>query len=295
MSTNRYDIYQYIHNSPDSTFINFSNIHLLYISKAQFTKEWHSTFHSHPYSELFYCVSGTGTFRIKDKTIKIQKNDLILVNPNVEHTECSILSDPLEYIVLGIEGLDFRFDKKQEQGVSFINYIEKRSEIEFYLQGILQEASQKAFGWSTLCKSFLESLLILIFRYYQCSMDLAYEKHTNVECATARRYIDEHFSENITLDILANVAHVNKYYLVHAFSKEYGISPINYLIDKRIQESKYLLETTNLSLSKISNLLGFSSPSYFSQIFSKRVKQSPAEYRRQHQKITLSTHLHITD
>lgn len=53
---------------------------------------------------------------------------------------------------------------------------------------------------------------------------------------------------------------MNKYYLVHSFSKEYGVSPINYLIGRRIEESRYLLADTNHSLSQISHMLGFSSP-----------------------------------
>ena len=73
---------------------------------------------------------------------------------------------------------------------------------------------------------------------------------------------------------------MNKYYLVHSFSKEYGVSPINYLIGRRIEESRYLLADTNHSLSQISHMLGFSSPSYFSQSFRKLEGISPMEYRK---------------
>ena len=104
---------------------------------------------------------------------------------------------------------------------------------------------------------------------------------TSKECAAVRRYIDSHFKESLSLDVLAEVAHVNKYYLVHTFSKEYGISPINYLISRRIAESKQLLSDTDHSLSQISHMLGFSSPSYFSQSFRKLEGVSPMEYRRQ--------------
>lgn len=76
------------------------------------------------------------------------------------------------------------------------------------------------------------------------------------------------------------MAHVNKYYLVHSFSKEYEISPINYLIERRVQESCYLLCDTDHSLSQISHMMGFSSPSYFSQSFRKTMGMSPMEYRK---------------
>jgi AraC-like DNA-binding protein len=72
---------------------------------------------------------------------------------------------------------------------------------------------------------------------------------------------------------------MNKYYLSHAFKREYGVSPINYMITRRIEESKYLLAETDLSMSQIAQLLGFSSLSYFSQVFRKTQGISPMEYR----------------
>lgn len=85
-------------------------------------------------------------------------------------------------------------------------------------------------------------------------------------------------------DQLAAVTHINKYYLAHAFQKEYNISPINYLLRRRITESKALLASTDHSLTQISELVGFSSPSYFSQSFRRLEGMSPIEYRRTVQK-----------
>ena len=70
-------------------------------------------------------------------------------------------------------------------------------------------------------------------------------------------------------------------YLAHTFQKEYGISPITYLNCRRIEESKYMLGNTGYSLAQISELMGFSSPSYFSQCFRKAEGLTPNEYRRQ--------------
>ena len=102
----------------------------------------------------------------------------------------------------------------------------------------------------------------------------------NRQCASVRRYMDLHFKEPLTLEQLAEEAHMNKYYLSHAFKREYGVSPINYLISRRINESKYLLTETDLSMSQIAQLLGFSSLSYFSQTFRKTQGISPMEFRQ---------------
>ena len=73
---------------------------------------------------------------------------------------------------------------------------------------------------------------------------------------------------------------MNKYHLSHTFQREYGISPISYLITRRIREGRHMLENTSYSLSQIAHSIGFSSPSYFSQSFRKAEGMSPAEYRK---------------
>ena len=127
----------------------------------------------------------------------------------------------------------------------------------------------------------MEILIVLLGRQTNFSTILApVSKKTSKLCGSTKRYIDTHYQENITLDQLAELNHVSKYHLAHAFTEEYGISPINYLISKRISEAEHLLRTTDFSLSLISNTTGFSSSSYFAQIFRKQKGMSPTEYRK---------------
>lgn len=95
-----------------------------------------------------------------------------------------------------------------------------------------------------------------------------------------KRYIDANYSEDICLDSLAGLAHLNKYYLIHAFTESYGISPINYLNEKRIQNCKELLASTDYSIAEIARLSGFSSQSYFSQSFRKSCGMTAKAYRK---------------
>ena len=141
-------------------------------------------------------------------------------------------------------------------------------------------------GYELICQDLLELLVLRLMRQTGLSFLTKKPEHRrpgrkpSKECATVRHYIDNHFKENINLNLLSELVHVNKYYMVHSFTKEYGISPINYLISRRIEESKYLLGDTDHSLSQISHMLGFSSPSYFSQSFRRLEGMSPMEYRK---------------
>lgn len=101
------------------------------------------------------------------------------------------------------------------------------------------------------------------------------------ECSYAKRFIDSNFRENITLDTLAELTHLNKYYFAHTFTEIYGIAPMNYLAQKRIFTSQELLTSTDLNQAAIAKQCGFSSSSYFSQCFRKICGMTPTAYRKQ--------------
>lgn len=57
------------------------DLRLLYISHSSYDKTWPSVLHSHPFTELFYVLNGTGTFQTETQTFCIAADDLILINP----------------------------------------------------------------------------------------------------------------------------------------------------------------------------------------------------------------------
>lgn len=257
------------------------NAKLIYIAAAKYEGDWHSTLHTHHCTELFYVIRGKGNFIVEDEVFDVKKDDLVIVNPNIEHTEVSLDSSPLEYIVLGIEGLTFSSDITDlNNNYNIYNYQHYKHEVLFYLEALLREVEAEESDYNVVCQNLLEVLIINMVRRTNYALSITASKKMNKECAFIKRYIDSYFSENITLDKLSELSHMNKYYLVHAFKKYIGLSPINYLIEVRIQESKNLLETTNYSISQISNFIGFSSQSYFSQSFKKNTGQTPNEYRK---------------
>ena len=259
---------------------------LLYLSQESYSEEWQNVQHTHKCSELFYILEGKGSFVIENKKYPVEMNDLVVINPNILHTEVGEKEFPLKYIVLGIEGLEWSANEEGEV-VNFciLNFKKMRSQVIFFLQNMLLEITQKSPGYYAMCHHYMDILILMLNRQTNFSAAaIAVNKKATRLCDSIRRYIDAHYWENITLDVLAKVFHSNKYHIVHLFTEEFGISPIQYLIARRIEEGEKLLQTTDFSLAQISRFCGFSSPSYFSQVFKKQKNCSPKEFRKNSKK-----------
>jgi len=255
---------------------------ILYVTHSRYEGDWHSTPHSHACAELFYVISGEGKFFVEGKYLDIQADDLIIVNSYIEHTEVSKENSPLEYIVAGIEGLHFHSDDKRfNSNFSMHNYKAYKNDILFYLKTLLYEMEHQDEYSQHLVNSLLEIMLINMVRRTNTTLNVSPVKKTTKECIFIENYINDHFKEDIDLDKLSDLTFLNKYYLVHAFNQYKGISPMRYLIQRRISEAKFLLETTSYSMNDISAIIGFSNQNYFTFAFKREIGCSPSTYRKQ--------------
>lgn len=147
---------------------------------------------------------------------------------------------------------------------------------------MLYEIRTAQYGSQTICQHLLEILILKIIRSQQLIPVSINSIRMTKECAQIKEYLDSNYSEHITLDTLTSLTHMNKYYMVHSFTKYTGLSPIQYLNQTRLKRAQHLLRTTNYSISDIASSTGFSSQSYFTQIFRKNFNMTPVKYRQEH-------------
>ena len=219
---------------------------LLYITSAKYGNDWTSHMHSHYFTEIFYVKSGAGHMKIENETIPLQANSLVLIGAQVQHTELSNPSDPLDYFVLGVEGLKINTERPVEY--SIVNSSSISSSIRQCFENILQEMHNKKEGYAEICQYNLAILILLICRKDHVSYELVDPQNSSRECYKAKRYIETNYPDKITLDILSDTCNLTKYYLSHKFTELYGKSPIAYLTEVRIEAAKDLLKTTNYSV-----------------------------------------------
>lgn len=243
------------------TNIDKLNARLLSVSLSKDEKDWQSVFHTHHFTELFFVVNGEGNFLFHDEKYHIRTGDLVIIPPYMEHTEQSIKGTPLEYYVIGVDGISFQPANKKTCVQVFCNFSNKSLIADLFAQ-MLYEVRNPSYGSDKICQDP--------------------STYMTKECARIKEYLDINYSEPITLDTLTELTHMNKYYMAHSFAKYTGQSPIQYLNQRRMEAACTLLKDTDHSISSISSTVGFSSQSYFTQAFRKKYGMTPIKYRQQH-------------
>lgn len=97
---------------------------------------------------------------------------------------------------------------------------------------------------------------------------------------TVLQYVDEHYCEDITRNDLTDLVYVSPDYLSRTFKKETGRSLAQYMLEKRVEKAKKLLQS-DMSVKNVALQTGYSNFSYFSKVFRDMEGMSPMEYREQ--------------
>lgn len=116
------------------------------------------------------------------------------------------------------------------------------------------------------------------FRQYQKKQD----DHTEHSMDRIKKYIDEHFQEDIRREDLAELVYLNVDYMSRVFKKDTGVSISTYLIRARVEKAKALLTESRMPVNAIAQYVGYSNFSYFTKMFKENTGCSPLEYRRRY-------------
>ena len=130
------------------------------VASAKYGGDWYSIPHAHTYTELFYIVGGDGQFQINDMIFPVQPNQLVVVNPNILHTEVSYEDHPLEYIVLGIEGLELTTPGDEDSRHGIYSFPERNAVLNC-MRSILQEMQDRKQEYETICLAYMDIITVL--------------------------------------------------------------------------------------------------------------------------------------
>ncbi len=146
------------------------------------------------------------------------------------------------------------------------------------LQLTLKEKYTPSKFSDTIIKNCLCILLSNIFRTTEL---VSIEKRNINALQSVLIYCGEHYTEDITLEKIAENTHMSKYYISHLFSKEIGMSFTEYISTLRIRDAESMLKKGDLSITEVAFSVGFNSLRSFNRHFFAQTGKTPRQVKRQ--------------
>ena len=249
---------------------------------------WFYNFHRHSnHCEVVYVIDGCGTYIHDTETYKLKKGDIVLRNCGVIHCESSDPAHPLDAWALTLTNVEI---EGLEPNFLIPAYTAPIIQAGVY-DSLLKDAFERMYAIRTnmfpnskyICQHLTCEILAYIYNLVPTTVFMEGEKPLSL-IAEIKQYIDNHYKERITLQGLADVFHVSPSYISHKMVEVTGMSPINYLIKRRIGEAQLLMVSTDQSFSQIARCVGYENIDHFNKLFLKCTGNHPREFREYYSK-----------
>ncbi len=247
--------------------------------------------HHHDFYEVYFFLSGNVQYNIESRSYLLTPGDVLLISPmelhqpmfGSEHREYErivlwIDKQYLESFTLSGQNLTACFDTTlpghtnllRPEGVS-------RQYLTFLLENLMVEVESEDPYSDMAALSLLAQVLVALNRLVRQSAGEENKSGQDTTVYSVLGYINEHYSENLTLDDLANRFFISKYHLSREFQRLVGTSVHRYIIQKRLVMAKQMLSEGKPS-SEVYQQCGFGDYSNFYRAFKAEYQISPKDY-----------------
>lgn len=263
-----------------------------------FSKEgWQGNdFHFHEQMEILLVMSESGNIYVRNRIYPLTRGSLFVLNTDDLHRSIpnpdslyqfySIRFYSEEVEPYSADGFDIlgcfrdheRFNHCAQLHSSQLDHLLKLiNKMEYYLS-----IDCSAYGKEVLIKTLLaETLVYINFLYHVPPKPLPPDNEKISKLQPVMDYIQEHISEELSLEILAKQMYVSKYYLSHRFKEVMGFPLRIYIIQRRLSHAKRLLRQ-GYSVTAAGSKSGFNSSAHFIRTFAKFMGISPKQYAKQY-------------
>jgi len=266
--------------------------------------------HSHTFYEINIITSGIGYHYIEKQCLEVKIGDVFVIPPSVTHGYYT--NEPtfeIFHILIHPAFFDrYKYELQQLPGFTTLFETEPYFR-EFSDERLFLSLSTEQFHKATLDFNELASYnnlsnkdveikkIAKVLYLITCFSELIYTYHHNenlfqslntdaVFIIRTLDYIKQNYANKICVDDLASIANMSRSTFIRQFKKFCKSSPIQYIMQVRIEKSIEYLENTNKTITEISQECGFFDNSHFSKIFKEFIGQSAKDYKALHGKTT---------
>lgn len=226
---------------------------------------------------LLVTIEGSGQLRYKGRDYTLEPNTAFFIDCTEQHRYASNQSWSFyflhvygysmhcyfsEFFSHGDGGVKVNLtDTSLEDGIKMLIHLDK------------SKYSQNDFITSKMITDIMTNLLMV-------KKHLVLEKEVPQVFNDIRRYLDIHYNEKITLEGITKKFYISESYLLKGFKKYYQISPIAYLNNVRIEQSKNLLKSVELNIDTIAERVGIPNTTHYINLFKKYNAVTPGKFRK---------------
>lgn len=241
--------------------------------------------------QIFFIIKGEVDVRINDKHYFITRPTAVFVS-NFETHSFTAVSKEFSRFCISLTPSMIKQEIKSDKLLSIISNRPEHfchcidvTEIEPFLTPVLweliKEYKRRSKEYPENAPALLRCMLVALYRHAPHAFPFEDNNITST-VQKIKQKIETELASEQSLDELAAEFHISRYYLAHAYKQVTGYSIKNYRMLCRIAEARELLTNTSLSVSEISEHIGFPDTSNFSKYFKKKMGYTPSQYRHIH-------------
>ena len=256
--------------------------------------DYEGKLHIHEFAEISHIVSGEAEHEIGGVKYKAGRGDIIAIPKGIAHTfrpaVCDEpfvaydlmftenffsglqLGDDLKVVLASVLGAKEPFSDMRLSGAGYQHY----GEI-FYK--IYTEFRTRGAGYIDLIRAYLCEFLINLYRKLKTDGECNFPERLKSIVRNTVSYIEEHFREHLTIDMLSSRVFLSNDYLGRLFKEITGTTIGAYIQKVRLDLACKLLKDTDKTVSEIAELSGFGDIKSFYTVFKRELKITPAKYR----------------
>ena len=250
-------------------------------------------FHFHEFDKIVILISGKVDYTVEGTTYKLEPWDILLVRHHMIHKAAIDLSVPYERIIIYLDSAYVERFAPEAGLMDCFAAAEKRryclmrpdaggvERLKEALERLEKTQGDELFGAQLLRGTMLVQLLVLINRI--ALSDNSREKNTSEsggKIAPALSYINENLTRELSIDDMAAMCYMSRYYFMRLFKTQTGCTVHNYIRQKRLVLAARLIRE-GMSASAAAAECGFSDYSAFHRAFTKTFRVSPGKIKKQ--------------
>ena len=261
--------------------MKWHGVEVLWVARYDYDAGWVLPPHTHKYYQMIFITSGAGEFTIRERVEDIAPDMLFFAPPQTRHG----LQANRDTCIKTLDAKFRIYDGKLRKACEALGPVVHAPLVKDYMRQIREEGERQEAFFREFCHIHLVACLLQLLRQTwhveanPSEPDFGEAEPPDMVCRSVMKHIKQHYAHDLCIKSLSNSLGFSYRHLSQRFSQAYGVSPIQFLTQYRIEKAKDLIRFSDYDLKRIALLVGFKTVQHFTRVFKQVTDMTPAHWR----------------